>query len=333
MNSKLNKKKFIRIASAGVLAVAVFSAGILTGCEAGNSQNSKDAFEQQESVNTEQNQNKSQDSDVKAVNQGKVMDDFNALLEGDAPVIEVVKFMDENLSLITRENAAAMVDGFEQLQKKFLPELEEKFYNGNDIQAKIMQLFEESEFDLNKIYDTEDAQLKELLTETKDSGYKVETAEGTFFPVINYEFYKKYSDYVPSDVSEYIELMAVESNNVPAKDAAIVISWEDILKRALNQEKFIAQYGDSAKVQAVKDLYKKYLTFTLLGANNTPLFSYDTKAMDAKAKQAYLEAVENSGDSEFLKTVSGYMDLLKKTDYKLTDEVDKYRKNIIEKLK
>jgi hypothetical protein len=332
MNSKLNKKNLIRSASAGVLAVAVFSAGILTGCDLDNTRDSKNAVKQQETVSTGENQKTVQDSGVKAVNQGKVMDDFNALLESDAPVIEVVKFMDENISLITRKNAAVMIDGFEELQKESLTELEEKFYN-DGVQAKIMKLFEEAGFDLNKIYETEDAELKELLTKTRDSGYKVETAEGTFFPVINYEFYKKYSDYVPSDIKEYIDLMAVESNNAPAKDAAIVISWEDILQRAQNQEKFIAQYGDSAKVQDVKELYKKYLTFTLFGANNTPLFSYDTKTMDAKAKQAYLEVVENSADSEFLKTVSGYMDLLKKTDYKLTDEVDKYRKDIIEKLK
>jgi len=332
MNSKFDKKNIIRCASAGVLTVAIFSTGILTGCEVGNTRDSKNAVKQQETVSAGENEKLAQDSGVKAVNQNKVMDDFNEMLEGGASVSEVVKFIDENISLIARENAAVMIGGFERAQKEFLTELEEKFYN-DGIQAKIMKLFEEADFDLDKIYKTEDAELKEILAETLDSGYKLETAEGMFFPVINYELYKKYSDYVPDDIREYINLMAVESNNAPAKDAALVISWEDVLQRALNQEKFIAQYGDSEKVQDVKNLYQKYLTFTLFGANNTPLFSYDTKTMDAKAKQAYLEAVEKIDDSEFLKTVRGYMDLLKNSDYKLTDDVDKYRKDIIEKLK
>ena len=36
--------------------------------------------------------------------------------------------------------------------------------------------------------------LKNLIDETMKSGYKVETAEGMFYPVINYSFYKSYSE-------------------------------------------------------------------------------------------------------------------------------------------
>jgi len=48
---------------------------------------------------------------------------------------------------------------------------------------------------------------------------------------------KKYSEYVTEDVKEYINIMAEESNNPPAKDAALVVGWDEVLKRALNQEK------------------------------------------------------------------------------------------------
>jgi len=52
-----------------------------------------------------------------------------------------------------------------------------------------------------------------------------------FFPVIDYEVYKKYSEYVTEDVKEYINIMAEESNNPPAKDAALVVGWDEVLKR------------------------------------------------------------------------------------------------------
>jgi len=83
---------------------------------------------------------------------------------------------------------------------------------------------------LGKVYEIEDEKVRELLSKTKNSGYRVETAEGMFFPVIDYEVYKKYSEYVTEDVKEYINIMAEESNNPPAKDAALVVVGMRCLK-------------------------------------------------------------------------------------------------------
>src|SRR5690554_6132018 len=99
-------------------------------------------------------------------------------------------------------------------------------------------------FDLNKINDINeinkilDQELKELLIETRNSGYKVETAEGMFFPIIDYQFYKQFTSYLSNDMENYIKIMSVESKEVPAKDAALVIGWDEILNRALSQEEF-----------------------------------------------------------------------------------------------
>jgi len=96
--------------------------------------------------------------------------------------------------------------------------------------------------------------------------------------------------------------MAEESNNPPAKDAALVVGWDEVLKRALNQEKFIKRYEDSAKVGKVKELYRKYLTFTLFGLNNTPLFEYNSKVMDAGQRKLILSFWK-------VKIVEGFMRL------------------------
>ena len=165
-----------------------------------------------------------------------------------------------------------------------MPKFEAKFNNDDTIQTQIRKVYIR-DFDINKIDGIEDVKIKGLLSEVRDSGYKVETAEGMFFPVINYEFYKRYGSYVTCDIKEYFDLMAVESNKMPAKDAALVITWDEILKRILNQENFISKNGDSVKAQQVKDLNKKYLIFALFGANNTPLFSYDSKIMVPEAQK------------------------------------------------
>ena len=177
-----------------------------------------------------------------------------------------------------------------------------------------------------------DPALKDLLNETRASGFKIETAEGTFFPIINYEMFKQYTPRLTPDIQEYLNIMAEESNQAPAKDAALVIGWEEVLQRALKQEKFIADYKESKKVNDIKQLYKKYMTFTYYGANNTPLFDYDTNTLNSKAKSVYLNAVKNNGSSVFLNNLSVFLDIAKKNDYKLTGEVEKYRENILKDL-
>ena len=58
------------------------------------------------------------------------------------------------------------------------------------------------------------------------------------------------------------------------KDGALMISWEEILRRAKRQEQFIDGYGGSTQVEPVRALLKRYVTFALFGCNNTPLFAY-----------------------------------------------------------
>lgn len=276
--------------------------------------------------NNENNNGSTQEGDVDK--QKSIIEEFNSLLEGDVAIVDIVDYMDKNISKLSIEDATKFVTGFEQSQEKYLPTLEENINNNKAVIDNIEMEHGEG-LDINKIDSTKDEDLKKLLIEIRDSGYKIEMTEGYFFPVINYEFYKKYSQYVSEDIKDYINLMATESNKFAAKDAGIIISWEEVLERAQNQEKFIKKYENSTKINVVKKLYRNYTYLALYGADNTPLFSFDKKVMPSNIKDVYLEATKNVGESEFLKIISDYMEILKKNNYKLTDEIENFRKNII----
>ncbi|MDO7786206.1 hypothetical protein [Desulforamulus aquiferis] len=256
-----------------------------------------------------------------------IMNDFNSLVQKDSAVDEIANFINNNISDVSKEDASRMVDKFEIIHKKNLSQLENMFFE-DSVQNKINLEYKA----IIAQTDIKDAELKELLAKTKNSGYKIETAEGSYFPIIDYDFYKNFSSYVTSDMKDYIDIMAVESNKVPAKDGALVIEWDEVLKRALNQEKFIQTHKDSVKINEIKQLHKKYATFALYGLNNTPLFSYDTKTLDPKAREVYLNTVTNAGDSDFLKTLDGFLNLVKDNNFMLTNEAEKYRENVVEKL-
>ncbi len=199
-------------------------------------------------------ENKTKPDPAQAKKAGEIMKEFQTITQKGAGVKEVAGFINNNIADVFQEDASKMVDELERIQKEFLPQLDSMFIEG-DLQNKINNEYKS----ILEQSDIKDSSLKELITKTKNGGYKVETAEGMYFPIIDYEFYKKFSAHVTADMQNYIDIMAVESNKVPAKDAALVISWDEIVKRAINQENFINTHNDSVKINEMRKLHQNTL--------------------------------------------------------------------------
>lgn len=313
----VNKKIII-----GVLLIFILALQI--GCSQETNQtdlnNGKDTEQ-------EQNGNSTANQDDKKEN--GIINEFNTIIEEGTELDEVIGFVNENISLLSKENASIMINRLEKEQKNYLSKLEEKFYSNNSFQSKMFEIYT-SGLDINTTDNIDDDELKELLVKTKDSGYKVETAEGMFFPIIDYEFYKQYRSYLTNDMKEYIDIMAIESNKVPAKDAALIIGWDEVIERALNQEEFINNYPDSEKINDVVQLYENYVRFALYGLDNTPLFGYNGNGMADDAKNIYINAIENNEDSNLMRILRGFIEILEENDYKLTSDSENYRESVIQ---
>lgn len=306
-----------------IIAIVALSLAVQMGCTNIDKQKNGNNSDNGSKVEQEQKE------DVKADEKGLV-NELNEIVKDNDNLSDAIKFVDTNISNVSEETASQMVDIIEKAQKDYLTTIEGKYY-AEGMPEKFFNLKKSVE-DLNELKDINDENIKDLITETKSLGYKVETAEGMHFPIIDYSFLKKYSSYVTADMKEYIDIMSVESDKVPAKDAALTIGWDDMINRALTQEKFINEYKDSVKLNDVKELYEKYVYFIFNGLNNTPLFEYDTKTMVSEAKTSYLTAIENKDNSLLLEELSEYMEVLKGTDYKLTDTVQEYREDAIKRL-
>lgn len=257
-----------------------------------------------------------------------IMDEFNNLLHKyDGTMVEVIQFINEKIAALSPQNASAMVIALENKQKVALSKIQVTYEN-DTIQQKLSKDFR-GDFTDNYINGIQDKVIKDVLLETKNSGFKIETAEGFYFPVIDYSLYKKYCSNVTPDIAAYIEIMSVESDQTSVKDAGLMIGWEEIIKRGISQEQFLKEYYDSAKAEDVKQLLKSYLIFALYGTNNTPLFQYEDKQIAPAAKKIYFESAW-TGDGSFSKIMAEYLTLVKKNNYSLTKEVDDYRKKVIQ---
>lgn len=254
-----------------------------------------------------------------------IMEKFTKMIEDqNSTAAQVVQYIDANHSAVSKANAAVMVSGLEQKQKAGLPAIEKRFADDEALQAALSRAHQKSG-SADYTNAVEDTAIKERLEAAKNSGYKIETAEGMYYPVIDYEKYKQYQSNLTPDLAAYINIMAVESQQPPAKDAALRISWGELIKRALAQEKYIAEYGASPKAADIKMLLNKYAMFALYGTNNTPLFDYDTKQMAGEAQKGYLETAWDDKNGIFSKTLKEYVTVLKNNDYSLTEQVREFQ--------
>lgn len=303
----LNKKTLI----AAILVLTVFVVSSCTGINKPAESNNSDV-----------------ESGAEEIKQGQIMEQYEKLMSQKTDIREYISFADENIEFLSEENAAKLIIQMEELQKEYLDELENEYYCMD--QSILFQLYE-PEYNLANLVpeNVEDEEVKRILKETYELGYKVDTSEGIFFPIIDYSFYEKYSQYLTEDMKDYIGIMAVESDKMPAKDAGLVISWEEVLERAFNQESFLEKHKDSVKYEDIKNLYNKYVSFIVYGIDNTPLFKHVENIMNDEAKIAYQNSIDK--DSNLSRILKEYYEVIEREGFKLTDNVKKFRDEVMKK--
>lgn len=301
-----------------IIWVSTLTIGLLTSCNLQNTGDETSPSQIESSINElETTKGRSENEST--------MVEFDLLAEvGNIDLKEVITFIKEYIPQVNKESASRMITVLEELQMKYLVGWSDEFYT-EGIQQGFLDASEEFTVDLNNPDNLIEEKIKNLIISSKDLGYKLEMTEGSFFPVIEYSFYEQFLPYATEDMNGYILLMVAESNEPPMKDAGIIISYDEIVKRALLQESFIKEYSDSELLKKVQDLYDKYEYITFFGSPNTPLFDYETRVISEKARIAYESALEIESHSEYLIKLAEFMNILNENNFKLEDEADAYR--------
>ncbi|NUU62239.1 hypothetical protein [Paenibacillus agri] len=222
--------------------------------------------------------------------------------------------------------ATVMTLHLENAQVAQLPIFSEKMY-GEKVQTTIRAAAQPKELTytglLSKITDPN---VRAVLIEARDKGYKLDSSEGMYYPVMHYEGFKIFKPFIQKDIAEYIDLMAVESNQPMTRDAAIVIGWDQVISRTLSKEAFVKKYPASNRKEAVK--LKLSLSRVFFGASNTPAYDGpvgEPPKLNPKLRAAYETALNNGpGSSELLQTIAKLLELLDSSNDELTPEVQQF---------
>ncbi len=250
--------------------------------------------------------------------QEELMNQYQVLINENKPVRELTSFIVSNETILSRENMdKAVIDLIEVAQTR-LKDYEDKIFSP-EINIPLNNYKYE---DLAQLQNIKEEDIKNLLQEAFNNGYKLAASEGMYYLEIDYDkMLKDFGGHISDEVAGFLEIMAAEGDKHFASDAALTISLDELANRIVKTEKYIETYPDFALSQQVKQFHSWYLKAYLLGLNNTPLFDYQTE----KAKDKFLESYETTINSQKGTKLAGimeeYLALLKKYDYARSDEI------------
>lgn len=78
-----------------------------------------------------------------------------------------------------------------------------------------------------------------------------------------------FAPYLSSDQSEFVERMAEDNQNIFWNDAAVAVSFDEVIDRAIFWENYIQQYPDSYFIKDAQELFDLYRYVIFFGSDNT----------------------------------------------------------------
>ena len=272
------------------------------------------------------------DEDV-VVEDDTIIEEFKEVLDKEAEPEKIISYIDENLDKIDEFQGDIMIDGLERkLQKNLDP-----------LAIKIMDLDKENELmDIDgleptfleaHIKDIKNDELRVVVENAHKNMYKLVNIEGQFYPIIDYSKLQKYNDNLTDEWKDYINIMAMDSDNLPQSDGGLRITFDELAERLMVTEEYLNSYIEGERRGEVLDLYENKINIYLKGSLNTPIEDRDTKVI----KPEVLKSYEKTGAIDDYLTsyiTLKYLDIVKENnniiDELVFDEADRLIKEVME---
>lgn len=253
--------------------------------------------------------------------QAELMSQYQTLLTENQPAGRIMEFIETNKTTLSRENMDKAVTGLIDVQQKRLKDYEDKIFSP-EINIKLNSYKYE---DLKQLSNIKEDSIKNLLQDAFSNGYKLSTAEGMHYLEIDYDkSFREYGRYVSDEAAGYLEIMAAENNKHFAEDAALRIGLDELVNRVIKTEKYISGYPGFVFINQIKQFHSYYLNAYLLGLNNTSAFDYQTLKLKDSFLKSYENTIAGQKGTKLADTLEEYLALLKKNDFKRTDEIIKF---------
>lgn len=259
-----------------------------------------------------------------------VYNQFRKYVSNPASLAQARKYLINHISQAGSWYGTVMTLQLENAQKAELERFSEKLYT-ESVQKALMDAEIYNDLTYTEILKrVKQPAVRKLIEEIWDKGYKLESSEGMYYPVMHYEGFKVFKPYVSKDIAAYIDIMATESNKPSTFDAGIRITWDELIGRAAVMSDFVEDYPKSNRTAAIRNEMSYTVPLVLLGSDNTSAYEYDTKELDPELRRAYDQVLmEGPGDNKVLNILAKLLPLLDAAGNKKTPEVEAYLNQVV----
>lgn len=205
--------------------------------------------------------------------QEKIVKEFDKIVSNRGELEDIVAFIDENISKLDELDGNYMVDTLEKVLEINLDNISDRIF-ANDKNNELMEIAgNEFYFPKEKINDIKNKKLKEEVTKVYNSKIKLINLEGAFYPILDYEKFKQYNDFISEEWRDYLSLMAMDSEDTPFVDGGIRIPFDSLAERILKAENFLNKFIDGPRQEEVLEQYEWKLSAYMKGLDNTPIYN------------------------------------------------------------
>lgn len=162
-------------------------------------------------------------------------------------------------------------------------------------------------------------------------GFSIEQSEGMIYFV-------KHSDFIKSDImelldpisAEFVNLYCQEIDAVCCKDAAIVISEELLVNRALYWGDLLEKVQSSSYKDIAESSFNRYSLLVCSGQENTPSFDQKTNTFSQALLESMNKIIEEHPNANASNLFKEYIALLEQSDFKKTNEIEGYLNSLMQ---
>src|SRR4030042_4550473 len=214
-NFKMKKKKFQFF----LLIMLIVSMILVTGCNLFNTGNVPDETNGGGETNGDgevsEEENNGQGTETPPVETDKsqeIGDEFNLIEKTAENIEEIFSFIDENIMNSNPDLASDMVYTVIRLCEDYKFEFTDKFTD-QEVQDTIRELSPSlEEFDLDMLRNTDNEKVKAVIEEAINKKYKIMAVEGFIMPLVDYQAYDIYRQYLTQEMNDYLDIKLDESN-------------------------------------------------------------------------------------------------------------------------
>lgn len=206
-----------------------------------------------------------------------------------------------------------------------------KTYLCNNFNVK---LWERSDYeDLNSLVITSiPASPKAIAFEeyVKSKGFTIASSEGSIYVQIDpVKVSTRFRRFLSREFKRLLDELSIEIREPETEDASILVSKNELLRRALSWEHFIKNYpGETAKEHA-KSSHSWLMYLLMNGSENSLNYDFATKLYLDDHLEFFREIGLNYPSTDTGKRIISFMKLLAKNEYRRTKEIEVFLKKLM----